>query len=487
MTPTDEDFRSPERISGGPYAAGEVVDGRYRLERVLGEGGMGWLWVARDQELEIDVALKLLRTDLVFEGGAERFMNEARAAAAIEHPGVVSVSNVGETPTGTPFIVMELLEGVDLGQMLAEKGRLPVPVAVALLLPAVEALAVAHDHGVVHRDLKPDNIFLVQERGRTQPKIIDFGIARDTRRLGSALTQAGVAMGSPDYMSPEQASGDRDIDGRTDIWAICTVIYEAVCGTVPFGDRPYNALLRAIIEEPVPPLSKHGLDEPELWAILERGFKKRREERWPSMRQLGKALAGLLIDLGVDEDASGASLRVSWIAPRSSMISLENISAQTFRSAPPVDPRAESVTSVAPPPAPETRSRVLPFVALACVAVGVTAGFLVLGTRPAPRPTGVASGSPRVGTTGTRLPAAAPPAPSQAPAAIVRSAAPADASVAVPPVASRAPSAPNAPATQPRVARNPSARPSASAPNQPPPAPSAAPAAPAPPPDDLGF
>ncbi len=477
MSFTDDDgFEPLQPATGGPHQAGDVIADRYRLERVLGEGGMGWLWAAHDEQLDVDVALKLLRTDVQLEAGAERLLNEAQAAARLEHPAIVTVFDVGKTPTGDPFIAMELLEGRDLGQLVADEGRLPVETAVALLLPVIEALAVAHEHGVIHRDLKPDNIFLVSSRGRTQPKIIDFGIARNERGVNGSITHAGVAMGSPDYMSPEQASGKRDIDGRADVWAVCTVLYETVCGRVPFADRPYNALLRSIIEDPVPSLSEHGVDDPGLQEILDTGFKKARDERWPGMRELGKALARLLLERGVLEDAAGSSIRSGWIEPRSSMVSLESISAQTFRSSPPAKP--PELTVAAPAPA---RARYRTLLPIALVLAAIAALVVLLATRrrpapdlPVPHSASVAHSIPaptRVEAVASTLARRAPSPSQSAPAASAPSA----------PSAPPAPAAPAVPAAAAR--RRPAvpakrARPAGSAPvQQPPPAAG----------DDLGF
>lgn len=468
----DEGFEPVEPPIGGPHKAGDVVAERYRLDRVLGEGGMGWLWAAHDEQLDVDVAIKLLRTDVELDAGPERLLNEARAAARIEHPSIVTILDVGKTLTGDPFIAMELLEGRDLCQLFAEQGPLSVEEAVALLLPVVEALAVAHDQGVIHRDLKPDNVFLVPTHGGTQPKVIDFGIARNTRGVHGSITQAGVAMGSPDYMSPEQASGKRDIDGRADIWAVCVVLYEAVCGSVPFADRPYNALLRAIIEDVVPPLAEHGVDDPALQAVLDRGFKKSREERWPSMRELGKALAALLMDRGVLEDAAGNSLRAAWLEPRSSMISLESISAQTFRSAPPAASSGVD-TVINGAQVERRRSRAPLFGALGLLVVAATVGALLMRrSGPPSSPGEVRHSAPAA----YAMPATAP-SPVEAP---VREPSH-DAAPEAPPAGSTSVDAPPAPepAARRRVpAATARPRPAASAPDRQPPVA---------PPDDLGF
>jgi len=353
------DSAAPPPPAESGYEAGEVVAGRFRLVRLLGEGGMGWVWVARDLQLDIDIAIKLVRNDVSVPAAAERLLTEARALARLEHPGIVHVTDFGRTEQDDPFIAMELLEGEDLGQVIEREARLPPVKALQLLLPVAEALGAAHARGIVHRDLKPDNVFLARIDGRTQPKVIDFGIAK--LDLQTKHTQAGVALGSPDYMAPEQARGQRDVDYRADIWAFCVLIYETITGRVPFEDASYNAVLRHVIESPIPSLFEHGLDTPELWSILERGFEKDREKRWQSMRELGVALAGWLADRGVTEDVVGASLRAVWLAPaRHSLLSLSE-----FRLGTGALPRIETASSIPPisesgyePPAVSPRGKV---------------------------------------------------------------------------------------------------------------------------------
>lgn len=346
------DSAAPPPPAEPGYGAGELVAGRFRLVRLLGEGGMGWVWVARDEQLDIDIAIKLIRNDVSVPAAAERLLIEARALARLEHAGIVHVVDFGRTEQNDPFIAMELLEGEDLGQILEREERLVPVKALQLLLPVAEALAAAHTRGIVHRDLKPDNVFLARIDKRIEPKVIDFGIAK--LDLQTKHTQAGVALGSPDYMAPEQARGQRDVDHRADIWAFCIMIYETITGHVPFEDASYNAVLRHVIESPIPPIFEHGLDLPELWSILQRGFEKDREQRYQSMRELGAALAGWLIDHGVSEDVTGSSLRAVWFdAPRPSLLSIPegrfstgNVPGVTTSSsmAPPADAAA------APPP-----------------------------------------------------------------------------------------------------------------------------------------
>ena len=298
------------------YGPGVVVEQKYELVRLLGEGGMGSVWVAKNLTLDVHVALKLMHSALLHQvpGAAERMLQEARAAACIGHPAIVQVFDFGKTRDGEPFISMELLHGESLASALRRRGRLPAVRAIQVLLPIADALAVAHQRGIVHRDLKPDNVHLAQlADGRTQPKILDFGIAKLAQSATSPkLTLDGTVLGSPSYMSPEQARGESDIDQRADVWAFSVMLYELISGRTPFEGESYNALLWSILGSHPKPLADHGIVEPELWNILERGLAKDRDQRFHDMRQLGRALAGWLLARRVRTDITQAPLK-SWI------------------------------------------------------------------------------------------------------------------------------------------------------------------------------
>ncbi|HEX7671716.1 MAG TPA: serine/threonine-protein kinase, partial [Polyangiaceae bacterium] len=295
------------RMTSRYYTPGEVIAGKYELMSLIGEGGMGSVWLARNLSIDSRVALKLLRADLDADDAAERLLQEARAAARIGHRAIVRVFDVGHTEQGDPFLVMELLEGDSLATVLASRGRLTPIQAVQTLLPIIDAVAAAHGRGIVHRDLKPDNIFLVREQRRTQPKVLDFGIAKVNERVGPArtVTRQGTVLGSPGYMSPEQARGLPGIDQRTDVWSICVVLYECITGRAAFEGDNYNALMCAIIEATVVPSVQFAAGDAALWAILERGLSKSPDDRWASMRALGIALVAWLSSHGIDQDVCG--------------------------------------------------------------------------------------------------------------------------------------------------------------------------------------
>ncbi len=299
------------------YLAGAVIADRYKLVRPLGRGGMGVVWVAHSLVLGVDVALKLIHSDLGGSTGATRMAREAHAAARLGHPAMVRVFDFGWTSRADPFLVMELVQGESLGSILRRELRLPAIQAVQMLLPLADGLRSAHDKGIVHRDIKPDNILVARDEfGRQQPKLLDFGIAKVEQTQSTEdrkLTQEGVALGSPDYMSPEQALGREDIDHRADVWALCVVLYESICGQMPWDKPNYNALMQAIIHEPPAPTTELSAGDADLWRVIERGLAKNPENRWASMTELGEALALWLYEHGVKEDISANSLRAVWL------------------------------------------------------------------------------------------------------------------------------------------------------------------------------
>lgn len=216
---------------------------------------MGSVWLATNLVLEKKVAIKVLHSNLRNELAEARLLREARAAAQIGHANIVQVFDFGHLQSGEPFIVMELLRGEDLSARLSRLGRLSAIDTVKIMLPVASALAAGHAKGIVHRDLKPGNIFLaVDDAGEEIPKVVDFGIAKvNVANHTPKLTMEGRVVGNPEYLSPEQARGDDDLDEATDVWAFCVTMYETVTGDLPFHDENYNRLLRRIIEAPLDP------------------------------------------------------------------------------------------------------------------------------------------------------------------------------------------------------------------------------------------
>jgi serine/threonine-protein kinase len=275
---------------------GDILAGQYRVERVLGIGGMGVVVAAHHIQLDEKVALKFLLPEAL--GNAEavaRFAREARAAVKIKSEHVARVMNVGTLPNGAPYMVMEYLDGRDLDAWLRERGPLPIGQAIEFILQACEALAEAHALGIVHRDLKPANLFCVRRSdGRLSIKVLDFGISKMSQFGGSvagAKTHASALMGSPLYMSPEQMRSARDVNSQTDIWAIGIVLFELFTGKTPFMGESLPEVFHRVGSEPPPPLREL---RPEVSVGLERVIlrclEKNREQRFSSVAELALAL-----------------------------------------------------------------------------------------------------------------------------------------------------------------------------------------------------
>jgi serine/threonine-protein kinase len=290
----------PTAAESAPVREGDILAGKYRVEKVLGVGGMGVVVAAMHLELDQRVALKfLLKSAAENPAVVARFSREARAAAKIKSQHVARVSDVGTLENGIPYIVMEHLEGCDLSDLLVRQGPLPPGAAVDYVLQACEAIAEAHAAGFIHRDLKPSNLFLARQADGVEiVKVLDFGISKaviiDSEPTGvkqGALTGTTDIFGSPQYMSPEQLKSSRDVDARSDIWALGTILYELCTGTSPF-DRPTVAeTFGAILYEKPVPLRKRFNTIPEaLDAVILRCLEKDASLRFGNVAELAKAL-----------------------------------------------------------------------------------------------------------------------------------------------------------------------------------------------------
>lgn len=267
---------------------GRILDRKYQLIRQIGAGGMGAVWEAEHTAIRRRVAVKVMSG--TSPEHRQRFFREAQAAGEIGHPNIVEIYDVGVEEDGTAYMVMELLKGVSLGDLLLERKKLPPGRVVAIVLQVLSALEATHQKGIIHRDLKPDNVFLSMDaRMREEVKLLDFGIAK-TQALDAEsirLTKSGAVLGTPLYLSPEQAAGSRDIDARIDIWAIGVMMYEMLAGQPPFNGENYNEVIRNILmKEPQDLRDLSPLVPEELSAIVSKALCKDRAERYRDVEDL---------------------------------------------------------------------------------------------------------------------------------------------------------------------------------------------------------
>jgi serine/threonine protein kinase len=276
---------------------GLTLDGKYKLEELLGKGGMGAVYKGKHALIGKTVAVKFLHAE--FSGNEEvvkRFYREAQAAAAIGHDNIIDVLDVGVSPNGEPYLVMEFLEGENLGAMLARTGPVDIGTACAVLEPVLLALNMAHQKGIVHRDLKPDNIFMVHREGAPpKVKLIDFGISKFAENLqGEKLTQTGSVMGTPAYMSPEQARGDSNLDHRADVYSMGVILYEMLTGKLPFvGDNFTAMIINILTTDPIPPVEAYSNFPQVAEEMLLRSLVKNPVGRFQSALEFLEAAKGL--------------------------------------------------------------------------------------------------------------------------------------------------------------------------------------------------
>ena len=274
---------------------GEILAGKYRIERVLGRGGMGIVVAATHLQLGERVALKFLLPEALENAEAvERFSREARAAAKIKGENVARVTDVAALENGTPYIVMEYLDGSDLAAWLHQRGPLPIEQAVQFVLQACEAIAEAHALGIVHRDLKPANLFVIERAdGMLAVKVLDFGISKSTG-FGSpqaAMTKTSASMGSPLYMSPEQMRSAKGVDERTDIWALGVVLHELLTGSLPFqADSMTELVLKVVTASPISLTDVRPGAPAALGKVILKCLEKDPGLRYPTIGALGVAL-----------------------------------------------------------------------------------------------------------------------------------------------------------------------------------------------------
>ena len=322
-----------------PVLDGDVVAGKYRVDGVIGRGGMGVVLAATHLDLGTRVALKFLRAeDSANEAALERFRREARAGGQLRSEHAVRIFDVGSLPDGAPYLVMELLEGADLAGVLEASSGLALEDIVDWILQACDAIAEAHAAGIVHRDLKPRNLFLARRpSAEAQVKVLDFGIAKLLPGRGDPeLTRSSEVLGSPVYMAPEQLRASRDVDARTDIWALGVILYELVTGRRPFVGESMSQVTASILEDTPPAVRDLRHDAPdELGRIIVRCMAKEPAARFASIAELRAALLSLRT---LTPRARGGT--VDYVSSGTAPTSLSWADTEPVR--PPVRPRRRS-------------------------------------------------------------------------------------------------------------------------------------------------
>jgi serine/threonine-protein kinase len=371
---------------------GEKLSGRFRIERLLGRGGMSSVWEAYDEELGRPVAIKLLHARRLESADAvDRFEREARTLALLAHPGIVTVIDRGETD-GRPFIVCELVDGRDLHERIALEGPLPIAEALAIAVQVAAALAYAHERGVIHRDVKPHNVLLTEDG---HAKLTDFGIARVDD--APALTNPGRVLGTGDYVAPEQAQG-RPLDGRADIYALGALLYHCLTGVPPYRGASFVEIAEQHLRAPVPEVLERCPDAPAgVAAIVRRALAKRPEDRYANVGEMQEALEDELLALTRDDASDTAEVPLVATA-------LEV-----------VEPAATEVARTSPPPVdvgvpkPAARRRLWPVALLLLVLVAGVGWAVYLGSSLGGG-TAASTTTPRTtaGTTGGQVTATTP-------------------------------------------------------------------------------
>jgi serine/threonine-protein kinase len=425
-----------------PVAEGDVLDGKYRVEKVLGVGGMGVVVQAFHEKLEQRVAIKFLLPNMLQNSDlVSRFAREARAAARIKGDHVARVIDVSTLDSGAPYMVMEFLEGQDLKQVLAAHGPFPVQALADYMLEALEGLAEAHRAGIVHRDLKPANLFLANlSDGRTSVKVLDFGISKLQNDINDPSTTSSVAMlGSPIYMSPEQVRLSRAVDHRADIWSVGATMYELATGQRPFPREAIAQMVTAILFDPVPPPSsiRPGLP-PAFEAVIVRCLEKEPAARFADCGDLATALAPF-----ASPEAAQAVPRIVRLTGSASARAVKppEVEAALNRTDPGTPAPVQSTYATTKEPGvavPATAIAIAVGVGAAIAFVAVAAvGYRYLA---APHPQVAAAQSSTTAAQGAPPPSTLPSLPSAAPSVVAAPVAPAPVDpVALPPATASAP------------------------------------------------
>ncbi len=336
----DKSSSKRPREFGGALAAGALIAEKYRIEGLLASGGMGAVFLASDAALDRKVALKVLlpehRTD---EECIARLMREAKVTARLQSEHALRVYEMGQHDEVGPYVVLELLDGVDLVNLLKRDGPVALEQAILLILQACEVIAEAHERRIVHRDIKPANLFLTSfPSGAPKLKVLDFGVSSDlTTRDGLSLTRADTILGSPYYMSPEQFRSAKDVDERTDIWSLGTVLYELTTGVLPVEGDSLAELSVKVLTHDVPPPSVHMPALPPAFdAVIARALSRAVGERYASAKEFADALLELLpLEVGRESLRVGAGVGEERQDPASSSVPTPSVTAPSVSEATP--------------------------------------------------------------------------------------------------------------------------------------------------------
>jgi serine/threonine-protein kinase len=367
---------------GGSDLVGQVLAERYHIKKKLGEGGMGQVYLAEHVKMGRRCAVKIMTAGLSNDPEAVgRFNREAANASRIAHANVCSIYDFGETAEGLIYLAMEYIEGKSLTDFLHETGPLPLPRAAVILSQAADALQAAHDLGIVHRDLKPDNIMITTIRGRDVVKVVDFGIAKATGSdaISQKVTRTGLVVGTPEYMSPEQLTGDA-LDGRSDIYSLGLVFYRMLTGVLPFkSDSAQEAMVKRLTEDPAPLITTYpaGRFPPRLQEVVSRALARSPMERYATAAEFGRdvqGVAGTMTGTVDTESATQAVKRMSGAAPTVPQTRVDPM-AQVGRPS-----KASETVSGRPTPLPPRarRSMVVPIVGGAVVLLALGGGAFAL-------------------------------------------------------------------------------------------------------------
>ncbi len=365
----------------GPTAdlVGQVVADRYHIIKKLGEGGMGAVYLGEHVKMGRKSAIKVMAPSMAQDPDAiGRFNREAANASRISHPNVCQIYDFGETPDGIIYLAMEFIEGQSLTGLIEKEGALPAPRAASILRQAADALQAAHDLGIVHRDIKPDNIMVVQGRdGSDVVKVVDFGIARAVGgdEAGQKVTKTGLVVGTPEYMSPEQLSGDK-LDGRSDIYSLGLVLYRMLTGVLPFqADSAQETMIKRLTDDPMPLVeARPDIVFPDaMQPVLDKALARMRDDRYQNAGQLGKdtekTVAGMAAP-GTRADAARLSTASTQLMDEQQVKSLAT-KAQAATKRP-------GATREPPPPPPKKKLPVAMYAVLGVVVVGGLFGVAAL-------------------------------------------------------------------------------------------------------------